>query len=157
MKGLEKLNLTADKKRIIEKSESSFKRFARIYFEVLSFNGEELVIKVWQHENPARKYLGAKDLVERTKGVFEGIVPGYVKIHCRPIPFEPDDLRSLTLEAINEKIQELGLKPKDLVKLLDIDKSSLSLTLSGKRELSKGNKAMFYYLFKYLGEKLEMC
>ena len=152
MKGLEKLNLTADKKRIIEKSEVSFKRFARIYFEVLSYDGKELIIKVWQQENPSKKYLGAKELIERTKGVFDGIVPESVKIHCRPIPFEPDDLRNLSLEVINEKIEEFGLKPKDLVKLLDIDKSSLSLTLSGKRELSKPNKAMFYYLFKYLGK-----
>jgi hypothetical protein len=150
MKGIEKLNLTKEQKRILEKSEVSFKRFARVYFEVIRIDEKEAIIKVWQQENPAQNYLSAKELIERTKGVFEGIIPAGVKIHCRPVPYEPSELRNLTIEVIKRDIEQFGLKPKDLVKLLDIDKSSLSLILSENRELSKANRAMFYYLLKYL-------
>lgn len=150
MKGIEKLNLTNEQKRILEKSEVSFKRFARVYFEVIRIDEKEAIIKVWQQENPAQNYLSAKELIERTKGVFKDIIPNSIKIHCRPVPFEPIELRSLTIEEIKKNIDRFGLKPKDLVKLLDIDKSSLSLILSENRELSKANRAMFYYLLKYL-------
>ena len=150
MKGIEKLNLSNDKKKLLDKSEISFKRFARIYFEVLRCNGIEVVVKVWQLDNPAKKYLSAKELIDRTKGVFSGIVPDDLKINCRTVPYEPNDLRSLTIDDVKKDLDHFGLKPKDLVKLLDIDKSSLSLILSENRELSKANRAMFYYLIKYL-------
>lgn len=147
MKGIEKLSLTPDQKKLIEASEQQYKRYARVYFEVVSFTGSELIVKVWQMENPGGKYLTAKELIERAKEVFS-VVP--VKVHCRPVPFSPDSLKSFTVQDVIRKMDEHGLKPKDLVRLLDIDKSSLSLILSGGRELSKGNRAMFYYLFKYL-------
>lgn len=150
MKGVEKLSLTSKQKKTLEKSEVSFKRFARIYFEILKIDGKEVVVKVWQEENEAKNYLTAKDLIERTKGVFAGIIPVELKIHCRPIPYEPNDLRNMTIEDIKKDLEHFGLRPKDLVKLLDIDKSSLSLILSENRELSKANRAMFYYLLKYL-------
>lgn len=150
MKGIEKLSLTSKQKKTLEKSEVSFKRFARIYFEILKIDEKEAVVKVWQEENEAKNYLTAKDLIERTKDVFAGIIPVELKIHCRPIPYEPIDLRNMTIEDIKRDLEYFGLRPKDLVKLLDIDKSSLSLILSENRELSKANRAMFYYLLKYL-------
>lgn len=150
MKGIEKLNLTNEQKKTLEKSEVSFKRFARVYFEVVRINENEAIIKVWQKENAAKNYLSAKELIDRTRGIFKGIIPDGIQIHCRPIPFEPSDLRSLTIDEIKRNLNQFGLKPKDLVKLLDIDKSSLSLILSENRELSKANRAMFYYLIKYL-------
>ncbi|GHV65732.1 hypothetical protein FACS1894199_07210 [Bacteroidia bacterium] len=47
-------------------------------------------------------------------------------------------------------MQELGLQPKDLVHLLNMNKSSLSLILNKKRGMTKSNRAMLYYMFKYL-------
>ena len=91
-----------------------------------------------------------KELVERAKGVFDGIIPPETKQHVRPIPHGKSELEKFSVNDANSKMEKLGLKPKDLVKLLDIDKSSLSLMLSGERELTKSGKAMLYYLFKYL-------
>jgi hypothetical protein len=101
-------------------------------------------------ENPAENYLSAKELVERAKGVFEEILPENTRLHVRPVPFNKIELENFSASDAVSKMEKLGLQPKDLVKMLDIDKSSLSLMLKGERELSKLGRAMLYYFFKYL-------
>lgn len=150
IKGVEKIPVTPEGKKLLETSEANYKRFARIRFQVVSFDGKELVVKVWQTENPAEKYLSAAELVVRTRDVFKGVVPESVAIQVRPIPFKKDDLRSFTIADVEREMDELGLRPKDLVKLLDIDKSSMSIILNEGRAMTKPHRAMFYYLFKSL-------
>ena len=53
----------------------------------------------------------------------------------------------ITIDWIESKMQEFGIKRNDLIKQLAIDRSSLSLILSGKRELSKPMRATFFYYF----------
>ena len=53
----------------------------------------------------------------------------------------------ITVEWIESKMQEFGIKRNDLIKQLAIDRSSLSLIMSGKRELSKPMRATFFYYF----------
>ena len=151
MKGIELLPfLTAEQRKWMETSELSYRRHARIYFQILSYSPDELRVKVWQMENPLDRYLSSKELVERAKGVFEEILSPEMKLHVRPIAYKKDDLEKFSIQDVASKMEELGLKAKDLVKLLDIDKSSLSLILKGERELTKPSKAMLYYMFKYL-------
>ena len=156
MKGIELLPfLTDEQKDLLETSSVNYKRFARVYFQILEFAHGALVVKVWQLDNPAKRYLTSKELIDRTKEVFNGdILPSDVKLHVRPVPFEKDDLKAFTVEKIDAKMHELGLKPKDLVRMLDIDKSTLSLILNKNRELTRASKAMFYYLFKNLEMRL---
>ena len=152
MKNLELLNfLTREQIEKIKLSEQNYLRFARIYFSIVSFENSELIVKVWQRENKAGKYLTAKELIDRAKGVFADI-DSEINIHFRPIPFKTDTLENVDTDWINNKIEQLGLKQRDIVKLLNIDKGSLSRLLSGEN-LTKSSKAMFYYLFKYLEVK----
>ena len=154
MKGIELFPfLTKEQRKLLETSERNYKRFARVYFQILSFDGKEAVIKAWQLQNEAKKYLSEKELIERTQAVFDGIIPAEAKIRVRPVSFGTIDLNRFSIDIIEEKMQELGLKPKDLVHLLNINKSSLSLMLSKERGLTKPSKAMFYYLFKYMESK----
>jgi hypothetical protein len=149
MKGLELLNfLNKEQISLIQASELNYKRYARIYFQIVSFGDAEIIVKVWQTENVAQNYLSAKDLVSRAKDVFAGMIPDGIKLRIRPIPFDPLD--NFSLSSIETEMTELGMQAKDLVKLLNIDKSTISLLLSKNRNMSKPTKAMFYYLFKYL-------
>jgi len=150
IKGIEKIPLTDDKKKLLEVSEANYKRYARIRFQVVSYDDKELIVKVWQMENPSEKYLTAAELVERAKGVFKDVVPNGTVTHVRPVPFKKDDLRNFTVTDVEREMNELGLKAKDLVKLLDIDKSSMSIILNEGRAMTKPHRAMFYYLFKTL-------
>jgi hypothetical protein len=150
IKGIEKLQLTSEQKQRLELSERNYKRFGRIYFQVIACENGTLTVKVWQQENVAEKYLSTTELVNRARGVFGPVVPEGTVIHVRPIALKRDELKSFSVIDIEAKMRQYGLQPKDLVKLLDIDKSSLSLMLNGERELTKSGKAMFYYLFKNL-------
>ena len=150
MKGIELLTfLTTEKRKLLEASATNYKRFARVYFRILEFSNNTLIVKVWQLENPAERYLTSKELISRTKEVFgSDILPPEVNLHIRSISFEKNDLQNFTVEKIEAQMEKFGLQPKDLAKLLDIDKSSLSLMLSKNRELTRSGRAMFYYLFK---------
>ncbi|MDR2475626.1 MAG: hypothetical protein LBD45_07185 [Bacteroidales bacterium] len=152
MKGIELLPfLTDEQKELLETSARNYKRFARVYFQILEFSSNTAVVKVWQLDNHTERYLTAKELIERTKEVFgSDVLPTEIKLHIRPIAFEKDALKAFTVETVEAKMLQFGLKTKDLVKLLDIDKSSLSQLLNKKREFSRSSKAMFYYFFKSL-------
>jgi antitoxin component HigA of HigAB toxin-antitoxin module len=156
MKGFELLPfLTEEQRKLLETSANNYKRFARVYFQILEFSNNAVVVKVWQLENPTKRYLKSKELIDRTKEVFgSDILPSEISLHVRPIAFEFDELKTFTVETIEEKMKQFGLKSKDLVKLLDIDKSTLSQILKKNREMSRASKAMFYYLFKSLELKL---
>lgn len=83
--------------------------------------------------------LNQKQLIERGKEIFpdKKIIPVVFSL----------DVSTINLEWIDNKMKEFGIKRNDLVKQLAIDKSSLSLILSGKRDLSKAMKATFFYYF----------
>ena len=83
--------------------------------------------------------LNQKQLIERGKEVYPDakIIPVVFSLNV-------DDI---TIGWIESKMQEFGIKRNDLIKQLAIDRSSLSLILSGKRELSKPMRATFFYYF----------
>lgn len=152
MKGIEKLpHLTTDQKKLLDTSELNYKRFARIYFEVLEVSADSVKIKVHQKENPAEKYLNRDELIDRAKEVFAGIIPSEWDMSFVSVPYK-GELDSVDLGYIERKKTELGLSDIDLSRMLDIRKENLSRILSqnNERDLTKWHKAAFYYLFKSL-------
>lgn len=83
--------------------------------------------------------LNQKQLIERGKEVYPDakIIPVVYSLNV-------DDI---TISWIESKMKEFGIKRNDLIKQLAIDSSSLSLIMSGKRELSKPMRATFFYYF----------
>ncbi|HML64662.1 MAG TPA: hypothetical protein PKC55_07525 [Dysgonomonas sp.] len=152
IKGLDTLAfLTSNDKKLLQKSEQLYKQHARIEFEVLCYDepSKELIVKVWQGENSAENYLSAADLISRTKDVFN-MLPPDVCLYVRPVPYSKDRLQGYTIDDVRTDMEKYGLQQKDLVKLLDIDKTSINRLLNEGRELTKYQKAMFYYLFEFL-------
>jgi hypothetical protein len=109
IKGIEKVPLTDKEKQLLEVSEANYRRYARISFQVVSYNGMELAVKVWQMENPSGKYLTAVELVERANGVFRDVIPEGTVIHIQPVPFKKDDLRNFTTSGVEREVRELEL------------------------------------------------
>ena len=156
MKGIELLPfLTKEQRVLLETSERNYKRFARMYFQILSFDVNEAVVKVWQLENSSKKYLSTKELIERTRAVFDGILPENTQLYVRPIAFDTVELNRFSIADVENKMEQLGLKQKDLVCLLNINKSQLSLMLNRERGLTSSSKAMFYYMFKCVENELK--
>lgn len=83
--------------------------------------------------------LNQKQLVERAKEVF----PGYKVV---PI-VHSIEVNEITVEWIEERMKEFGIKRNDLIKQLAIDKSTLSSMFSGDRGLTKSQRAAFFFYF----------
>ena len=79
--------------------------------------------------------------MERAKQIFAGD-----KVIVRPVVFSLD-VFEINIKWIQAKMEEFGIKRKDLIKQLAIDKASLGMLFSGARELSKPIKATFFYYF----------
>lgn len=149
MKGIEKLtHITDEQRKLLIHSARQYKRFARIYFEVLEVTPDSMSVKIKQLEGPTEKYLSAKDLTHRALEVFEGMIPVDWQFNVRAVPFK--FLQVVDVDYINSRKEGLGLTDVDMARLLDVRPENLSRILSDNRGLTKLGKAAFYYLFKYL-------
>ena len=126
----------------LARSISNYARMS-IIIEILTLNTTEAKVKVIQKSAVNGYLLNQQQLVERVKKVF---APTGLKVKVYPEVWALD-IAQITLEWIEEQRKEFGLKRKDMMQQLNIDKSSLSLLLSGKTQLSKRTKACFYYYF----------
>jgi hypothetical protein len=103
--------------------------------------GPEVVIKQSRLINGY--ILNNKQLYERGKEIFEGtglkpkIIPAVYSL----------DVDTIDHTWIENKMEEFGIHRNDLVKQLALDKSTLSLFLSGERKMNKSVKATFFYYF----------
>ena len=149
MKGIEKLTFITDeqRKKLIH-SAAQYKRYARIYIEIIEVSETSVSVKIKQMESQVGRYLSAKDLTDRALEVFEGIIPVGWYINVRAVPFK--FLEVINSDYINKRKNELGLTDVELSRLLDVRPENLSKILSDNRGLTKLGKAAFYYLFKYL-------
>ena len=114
-----------------------------IIIEILEMTDTEAKIKVIQKQALNGYFLNQKQLVERVKKVFEHTG---IKTKIYPIVYKID-LSKINFQWIKSRMVEFELKQKDLIRQLAIDKSSLSLIVNGKVELSKRTKATFFYYF----------
>ena len=149
MKGIEKITFITDEQRdLLIQSARQYKRYVRIYIEVVDIIEHTLYIKIKQMENQTDKYLSAKDLTKRALEVFEGVIPVGYELNIVAVPLKP--ISEVDLDYINKKKEELGLSDVDLSRLLNIRPENISRLMNGKRGLTKLGEAAFYYLFKYL-------
>ena len=100
---------------------------------------EDGKIKITQSRLINGYILNQKQLIEKVREIFPGakVVPVVFSLQVNDI----------TIEWIENQLNEYGIKRNDLIKQLAIDKSSLSEILSGNRGLTKSMKATFFYYF----------
>lgn len=100
---------------------------------------EDNQIKITQSRLVNGYILNQKQLVERAKEIFPDakIIPVVYSLQVDEID----------IEWIKQQMEEFGIKRKDLIKQLAIDKSSLSEMFSGNRGLTKSMRATFFYYF----------
>lgn len=100
---------------------------------------DESTVKVSQTKLVNGYILNQKELIERGRDLYpdKKIIPVVFSLNVEDI----------NLKWIESKMIEFGIKRNDLIKQLAIDRSSLSLIMSGKRELSKPMRATFFYYF----------
>lgn len=137
-----KLPLSESISKVLARSISNYAANG-IEIQITSFVDNIATVIIKQSSLKNGYILNQKQLVERCKEVFS--VHGINTIVV-PVVFTLD-VSSIDINWIENRMLEFGIKRNDLVKQLAIDKSSLSLVLSGKRELSKPMRATFFYYF----------
>lgn len=126
-----------------EKSIANYRK-AGIEFEELEHDdstGFLSKVKVTQKRLVNGYILNQKQLIERAKDVYKA-----PNLKIIPVVYSLD-VSEINPKWIEDKMQEFGIRRSDLIKQLAIDKSSLSLYLSGNRKMDKSQKAAFYFYF----------
>lgn len=86
-----------------------------------------------------------KELVEKAAKVF-GQIEGY-SFKYIPVTYSID-FNHVNLEWINTQMTELGLKNSDISRQTGIDKATLSLLFTGRKNLNLIHWALFYFYFE---------
>lgn len=120
-----------------------------IAITVKEFDGSILTLSVEQFAKKGLVMLTQKQLHERAKELFDSFEyhkKPVIRYHC--ITYNPD-MSVVTPMYIVNKMKDIGLKQADVSKQLNIDKSTISLFLSGEKPLTKIHKSLFYFYFEY--------
>lgn len=120
-----------------------------IAINVKEFDGSILTLSVEQFAKKGLVMLTQKQLHERAKELFDSFEyhqKPVIRYHC--ITYNPD-MSVVTPMYIVNKMKDIGLKQADVSKQLNIDKSTISLFLSGEKPLTKIHKSLFYFYFEY--------
>lgn len=149
MRGIDLLPIEKENKARLKEFALQYKKFARIIVEVVSVVNNRIIVRVEQKEAVNDKFLSKKELEDRVRDMFNGEIPESFKLTISAVDFDRRDIEAINMDWIIKKMEKLNLKQKDLGSHLGIDKSSLSLIFGEQRELTKWQKACFYYFFKY--------
>ena len=122
------------------------RRHASIEFKILSLEKDQAVIRVSQDQSFAGNYADSKRLREIVHETFDDLLTPR-KITARAVPFIPCEADIINRLYIQQLMNEYELKSRDLESDLGIHKTRISEWLSGKRELTKPVRNMFYWYF----------
>lgn len=117
-----------------QKSMANYKQFG-IDIEIL----EDNTIKITQSRLINGFILNQKQLHDRGREIFP-------KAKIIPVVYSLQ-IDDINIAWVEQQMDEFGIKRKDLIKQIAIDKSSLSEIFSGNRGMTKSMKATFFYYF----------
>ena len=149
MKGIDLLPISAESANRLREIALQYKRFAKIYIEIISFSDNRVIVRVEQKEFVNKKHLTKPELVERVREMFSGETPSEWKLTVSAVDFDRSDIESIDSAWISRRMEKLNLKAKHLSTHTGIDKSTISVILSDSKELTKWHKVALYYFFKY--------
>jgi antitoxin component HigA of HigAB toxin-antitoxin module len=120
--------------------------YAGIHVDILEFTAEGIVrLRVEQKELRNGYILNQAELVGRAAAVLSPLENAF-RIHYVALTYNPD-LNEIDASWINSRMEEFKLSRKDLLKQMGLDASTLSVLLSGEKNLTRFQKAAFYYYF----------
>ncbi len=143
MRNLELLNIEAETAAAISTSRDKLLAFLGIKVDILEVVGTTLRVRVEQAELKNNWLLNQRELTKRAATVFSPI-SGKYKLHYVALTYAPN-FENIEAAWIKNKMAEFGLSRNDVIKQMEIDKSTLSEMLSGNKPLTKFHKAAFYY------------
>lgn len=149
MKNIELLPLSTEGKKRLTAFALQYKRMAHVAIEVVSFENGRLIVRAEQKDMVNDKFLTKKELTDRVREMFKGEIPEEWKLTVSAVDYDRKDIDNMNVAWIKSRMERLGLKSKHISNYTGIDKCTMSLLLSGEREMTKWHKVAMYYFFKY--------
>jgi len=101
-------------------------------------------IECRQEENRSGNYATEATLIKRTRELFGKFLP-QSELIILPVTFRPSPASLVSPAWLDQKMNEKGIKIKQIAFDTGIDRESISDWVTGKRKMSQIVKAMFYY------------
>ncbi|MFI5453412.1 XRE family transcriptional regulator [Pedobacter sp. UC225_61] len=144
--GIEKLSelLSSTEIEKLVKAAERHCESSNMNFTILSANAEGIEIEVAQGETKSGRYASEATLSNRTKELFANLLPK-AKLHIYAQTFAPSPASTVTTAWLESKMQQKGVRIKQIAFDTGLDRESISDWVTGKRSMSQIVKAMFYF------------
>ncbi|RZM28799.1 MAG: XRE family transcriptional regulator [Pedobacter sp.] len=144
--GIDKLTqqITAEGVSKLDKGAERHKRESSITFTVKYADEHVTEIECRQEENKSGNYSTEATLIKRTQELFSRFLP-QSQLVILPVTFRPSPASAVTPTWLDQKMNEKGIRIKQIAFDTGIDRESISDWVTGKRNMSQIVKAMFYY------------
>lgn len=141
--------LSHDDARKLEQSIETLQKESSITFTVKQLADQLIEIECRQDENRSGNYATEAALIKRTEQLFKKHFP-HSKLVVVPVTYRPSPSTAVTPAWLEQKMNEKGIRIKQIAFDTGVDRESISEWVTGKRKMSQIVKAMFYY---YLASK----
>ncbi|NQX31087.1 XRE family transcriptional regulator [Pedobacter boryungensis] len=147
--GIEKLSMLLSSTEIekLVKAAGRHSETSNMNFTILSVNEEGIEIEVTQGETKSGRYASETTLSTRTKDLFSKLLPK-TKLRIYAQTFAPSPASTVTTAWLESKMQQKGVRIKQIAFDTGLDRESISDWVTGKRSMSQIVKAMFYFYLK---------
>lgn len=137
-------HLSIEQITALEKAAERHSQQFNMDFKILSVDGHVIQVETGQGETASGKYATRQMLVKRTEELFEKRLPGFeIQVTANAALPSPTDV--VNVSWIDKKMQQKGLRIKQIAFETGIDRESISDWVTGKKAMGKTVKAMFYF------------
>jgi len=140
-------HLSAEQITKLGKAAERHQRESSIIFTIKYADEHITEIECRQEENKSGNYATEAALVKRTQELFTRFLL-QSQLVILPVTFRPSLASAVTPTWLEQKMNEKGIRIKQIAFDTGIDRESISDWVIGKRNMSQIVKAMFYYYFK---------
>ncbi|WP_225869607.1 helix-turn-helix domain-containing protein [Pedobacter psychroterrae] len=130
----------------LDKAAERHQRESSIIFTIKYADEHVTEIECRQEENKSGNYATEATLVKRTQELFSKFLL-QSQLVILPVTFRPSPASAVTPAWLEQKMNEKGIRIKQIAFDTGIDRESISDWVTGKRNMSPIVKAMFYYYF----------
>jgi len=146
IKGVEKLEklLSSEQLAKLLKAAKRHKEQSNTTFDIISADDKLLAIQTTQKETNSGKYATQATLIKRAEDLFGKLLPKHrILVDAQSVVPSPTNL--VDIKWIDEKMQQKGIRIKQIAFETGIDREDISDWVTGKRAMEQIVKAMFYF------------
>lgn len=143
---IEKLSerLKAEELEELDAAAAVHQKQSNIEFRIIEVEEDVMHIETSQSETRSGKYAKEAALVKKTHEVFDRWFPG-LKLQIQVSPHLPSPATVVTTAWLERKMNEKGVRIKQIAFDTGVDRESIADWVSGKRSMSQIVKAMFFF------------